>query len=57
MEAVNALIFVMGVYVLTLVVALFVGVVIVVIRRATAERAKPKVPSVEEGAKREGAIA
>ena len=40
MEAIHALLFVMGVYVLTTVIALFVVLIIVGIRRATADRIK-----------------
>ena len=43
MDAFNALVFVLGVYLLTLVVSLFVVVVIVSIRHITAD--KPQVPS------------
>jgi hypothetical protein len=41
MEAINALLYVTGIYGLTLVIALFVCLIIVGIRRATADRIKP----------------
>lgn len=41
MEAINALLYVMGIYGLTLVVALFVALIIVGIRRVTADRIRP----------------
>ncbi len=41
MEAIHALLYVMGVYVLTCVIALFVALIIVGIRKATADHVKP----------------
>jgi len=40
-ETINALVYVMGIYILTSVIALFVALIIVGIRRATADRIKP----------------
>lgn len=51
MEAINALIYVMGIYVLTLVVALFVVVAIVAIRWATGERVKTAPATGKQGVK------
>jgi len=49
--AIDALVFVIGIYVLALVIALFVGVVIVAIRRLTAERVKVAAAGAESSAK------
>ncbi|MCL5960909.1 MAG: hypothetical protein M1358_16680 [Chloroflexi bacterium] len=57
MEAIDALVFVIGIYVLTLVVALFVAGAIVVIRWATADRAKPAITVGERSVKAEEARA
>lgn len=52
MQTIDALFFALDVYVLTLIVAVFVGVVIIVIRRITADPA-PGIPTVGQRARRE----
>ena len=48
MEALDALVFALIAYALTIVVALFVGVVIVVIRRLTADRVEQAPSEVKK---------
>lgn len=57
MNAADALIFAFGIYALTLVVALFVVVVIVGIRRITADRPKAPVPGTAASVQKEEATA
>lgn len=57
MNAIDALVFVLGVYLLTLVVSLFVVVVIIGIRRITADRPKAPIVSTEKVTQEGGATA